>query len=275
MNLLQKLRELRPRKFLSAIKVIRLLKNWPDYFKEFLGLKKGKETLYILRSGHKLLLKEHAINTRVFNEIWVYECYNPPGFKINPEDTVLDIGANYGNFTLYAALKARNGKVYAFEPFKEVNKILEKNISINRLNNVKLIKKAVSNKSGSRDFYIAKKDNVSHSFFESNVSDVKEKIDNIKVKTISLKDFLSQEKIKKVDFLKMDCEGAEYEILFSSEKALKAIDKISMETHYVDEKRNVIALKSFLEKNGFDVSIDPNRETNFINLLYAKKRRLN
>jgi len=272
MNLLQKLREMHPRKILSAIKVIRLLKNWPDYFKEYLGFRKGKETLYILRSGHKLLLKEHAINTRVFNEIWVYECYNPEGFKISPQDTVLDIGANYGNFTLYASLKAIEGKVYAFEPFREVYKILEKNVSINRLDNVETINKAVSDKTGSKDFFLANKDNVSHSFFIGNVADKKEEISKIKVKTISLKDFVKKEKIERINFLKMDCEGAEYDILFSSSQILKVIDKISMETHYIDEKRNVLALKAFLEKNGFDVSIDPNRETRFINLLYAKRK---
>src|SRR3989344_3638747 len=137
--ILQKLKEIRFKKFLSAIKIVRLLKNWPDYFKEFFGFTKGKETLYLFRNGIRMYLKEHALNTRVFNEIWVYKCYNPNGFEINPSDIVLDIGANYGNFTLYAALKAKKGKIYSFEPLEENFNLLKKNVSINNLSNVKLM----------------------------------------------------------------------------------------------------------------------------------------
>lgn len=271
--ILQKLREIRFRKLLSALKIIKLLKNWPDYFKEFFGFTRGKETLYLFRNGIKMYLKEHALNTRVFNEIWVYECYNPKGFEINPTDVVLDIGANYGNFTLYAALKAKNGKVYSFEPLEENFNLLKKNVTVNSLPNVKLMMKAVFNKKGVKDLFLAKSDQASHSFFIGNVLSRKNSVNKVRVDTIALKNFISEEKLDRINFLKMDCEGAEYEILSSLKGALNKIDKISMETHYIDDDRNVISLKNYLEKNGFRVTIYPNHETRFINLLFAKRRK--
>ena len=69
----------------------------------------------------------------------------------------------------------------------------------------------------------------------------------------------------------MDCEGAEYPILFNaSSDILKRIQKISMECHNVDEKNNVDNLRSFLEKNGFSVKIKFGEKPNY-SMLYAMR----
>lgn len=70
------------------------------------------------------------------------------------------------------------------------------------------------------------------------------------VQTISLEQFLNDNNINKIDFLKIDCEEAEYEILFNF-NLLSMVRKISMEKHDVDKNWNSVKLKSFLEKNGF------------------------
>ena len=75
----------------------------------------------------------------------------------------------------------------------------------------------------------------------------------IEVKSISLKDIFIDNKLNKIDFLKIDCEGAEYKILFNTpKKVLKKIKKIALEYHQMDGF-SVEDLKEFLSNNGFKV----------------------
>ena len=71
--------------------------------------------------------------------------------------TVVDIGANYGSYTLIAStLVGNDGKVYAFEPELGNYDILVKNIEMNGCTNVTPIRKAVSNKQGKVRLYVDK-----------------------------------------------------------------------------------------------------------------------
>ena len=65
---------------------------------------------------------------------------------IHKGDTVLDIGANTGYYSLVAASKAK--QVYAFEPATSIRQLLEKNITLNKINNIKVQAVAISNKTG-------------------------------------------------------------------------------------------------------------------------------
>ena len=78
----------------------------------------------------------------------------------------------------------------------------------------------------------------------------------VDVPTLNLQEIFKKNKLKKIDFLKMDCEGSEYEILYGLPKRyLKKIGKISFEYHNLDKSnKNFFKLKEFLEKNGFIVS---------------------
>jgi hypothetical protein len=92
---------------------------------------------------------------------------------------------------------------------------------------------------------------------------------------VSLKDIFAKNKIPRVDFLKMDCEGAEYEILFNcQENILRKIDKIVIECHNTDKNKRLLSLKKFLEDNKFRAKIlygDKNSMTMSAPMLYAKK----
>jgi FkbM family methyltransferase len=132
-------------------------------------------------------------------------------------------------------------KVYSFEPEPENFNLLLTNVRLNSIKNIEAINKAVSKKTGTAKLRIG--------VDESECSLDNEGID---VDTISLKDFFDTYKIKKIDFLKMDCEGSEYDILMNTPKEyLKRIGKISMEVH----KTNMFLedMSDFLSKNGFSI----------------------
>ncbi len=182
-------------------------------------------------------------------EIWHYEFYNPPFMQINEKDIVFDIGGNNGFFTIYAGVKAKNGKVFAFEPVKELAEKIRENIKVNNLNNIEVENLAISNRNSFEDFYISKKHNGCHSLFKRDESDEKIQIQNVK-----LEDYCLTKKIERIDFLKLDCEGAEYDIILNlSQDFLKKIKKISMEYHDDISNHTHGEIKSFLKENNFIV----------------------
>jgi FkbM family methyltransferase len=248
----------------SFLKIIKTFKNWESYLLDYWFKKRGNLTYYG-RDGSIYQIRAPTDDHYILSEICIHQIYNPKGFEIKKGDIVLDIGAHIGIFSIYAGKK--KAKVYSFEPTKENYDKLSSNMEKNKLNNVLLSNVAVSNKKGGSPFYICneKEFNARHSLFDPGKESKK-----VIMQTTTLKDIIKENKLSKINFLKLDCEGAEYDILFNCPKEiLDKIDKISMEFHSLDEKRNRTTLKTFLERNGFIVSF--NRK--FQDILYAKKRR--
>ena len=98
------------------------------------------------------------------------------------------------------------------------------NIEINSIKNISTFNNAVSSKSGIIKFYNSQKDFAANSMYE--------KVgEEIQVQSITLENIIEKNKIKKCNLLKMDCEGAEYDILMNiPEKILEKIDNITLET---------------------------------------------
>lgn len=241
-------------KLQSIIIPIKNYKNFITYFMDRFGFIKDEYVKLILRNGLEYKIRSGSADRMIINEICVYKLYNPEHFAIGRHDTVLDIGAQAGIFSLYASLLAREGRVFSFEPVQQNFSLLKENISLNQASNITAINKAVSNTTGKEVLFFDKKNTGGHSFFAINAKEGD--AEKVTVPTISLNDFFKQYNVGSVDFLKMDCEGAEYKILFNClPQALSMIKKISMEYHDIDEKYNVKTMKVFLEKNGFRVSL--------------------
>jgi 2-polyprenyl-3-methyl-5-hydroxy-6-metoxy-1,4-benzoquinol methylase len=99
---------------------------------------KSEETKIDLGDGLSLWLsstQQLAAARYVVNEIFTKRRYDHPGFQIRPTDNVVDIGANMGIFTLWAARQANRGKVLAIEPTSAID-ALRVNIERNGLTNV-------------------------------------------------------------------------------------------------------------------------------------------
>ncbi len=130
-------------------------------------------------------------------------------------DTVIDIGANIGYYTLlFAQLVGESGQVIAFEPDPENFALLHKNIILNQYNNVKLLQKAVSNQNKQTYLYLCDDNKGMHRLYDSVCCRGR-----VEVETICLDDYLPKI-VKKVDFIKIDIEGAEYDALRGMEKIL-------------------------------------------------------
>jgi len=255
-----------------GLTIIKNLKNWPNIFFNYFGVIHNKFLTFKFRNGSEVKLrnilnKGDTSGIATIWEIFIKKNYTPKGFEINKDDTIIDIGANIGVFSLYSALKSINGKVYSYEPFETHYQRLTDNIKLNNLINIFPFNLAVCEKSGKRNLFISNQSSGMHSVvFDKNSSGTK------MVNCTTLKDIFKQNNIKQCDFLKIDCEGAEYEIIYSTPKEIfKKIKKIALEFDNIDkEKKNCLELKNFLEKNNFEVRISGAEQHQGI--LYAKQK---
>jgi FkbM family methyltransferase len=126
---------------------------------------------------------------------------------IESNDVVLDIGANYGWYSLNIAKRCPNAKIYAFEPIKRTFDILCENIKINAFENVNAF-----------NFGAGKEDAVSEFNFNKDYSGAtsmvnlldREDVEKIKCHIRNMDSFIQEKKIDRVDFIKCDIEGAEF-----------------------------------------------------------------
>ncbi len=164
-------------------------------------------------------------------------------YKINKDDIVIDAGAYDGVFTIVAAkLVGKNGKVIAFEPDAQNYKMLAANIKLNNLNNVILINKGLWS-----DSTILKFKNIG-----SGIASVNHNGD-ISIPVVSLDEAIRQLRINRIDFIKMDIEGAELEALKGCENILQNNDvKLAIASyHIVNGKQTYIKLEKMLEEYGY------------------------
>ncbi len=171
--------------------------------------------------------------------------------EVKKGDVVLDIGANIGYYTLiFAKLVGKKGRVFAFEPDPTNFALLKKNISINGYKNVILVPKAVAGKTERRKLYLIKDNPGGHRLYDSPQSDR-----SLEVEAISLDDYFRGNNLR-IDFIKMDIEGAEKEAILGMINLLKRNRKAKIVTEF-----NPLELKNFgnkpseylklLEKLGF------------------------
>lgn len=219
-----------------------------------------------LKNGLKFIVRARTMDKSVLKEVWIKNIYDKHDIKVEKGDTVIDIGAHVGMFSIYASEISQTGNVYAFEPFIENFQRLEKHKIINNKKNLFIYNKGVSDKEGIQTLYLSPDNNTGgHSLHLKTESEKK-----IDIHTIRLTDFCNNEKIDRIDFLKMDCEGAEFDILKSDETILQKVKKIIMECHPYNDNtvENMIRL---LERNGFKVVRESNSTPSGVEMLYAKK----
>ena len=166
---------------------------------------KNKDGIFFC--GSSFLVAQGAIS--------IYEPENKKYFNIE-RGVFVDIGANIGRYAVMQARKLHEGKVIAIEPMPKDFKILKKNISLNRLKNIIPIEIACSDKKGNADFWLgAEGEGTAHSLFE-----IKNRSRKIRVKTDTLDNIIRDLKIKRVDLMKVDVEGAEPNVFRGAKKIL-------------------------------------------------------
>lgn len=138
--------------------------------------------------------------------------------------TVIDIGANVGNVSLAVNYLFPNAKIYAIEPIFDIYKILKKSTVNNK--NIRSFPLAISN--NSREVIMLYDERKPEGSLVLNKL-VKFKGRKIRVKALTLDQFLKKNYIKKVDYLKIDVESFEKNVLQGARKTLENVHYLCLE----------------------------------------------
>lgn len=223
---------------------------------------------FILRNGLSVHGPDGTAILRMTWNIFNKKEYTPKGYNLGGNDIVVDIGANIGIFTLYAATMTSN-TILAYEPFPENVSFLQHNIDKNGLTNAHVSGCAVSGSPGTEELMVAET-SWGHKVVGDNASEKWKR--RIEVPSISLKQIMDDNFLSKIDFLKMDCEGAEGAILTSLPKDhLQRIEKIALEFHDNVSCKSHTEIACLLESVGFNTVVKWNGYSNF-GYLYARRR---
>lgn len=205
----------------SGLGLIKLTKNWDTLLLAYTGLIKRYEVLVECRNGAKFFVKPKGAGLSIAVDVLYKNVYEFPKRKLG---VVVDIGAHVGIFSLHAAKYAE--RVLAFEPEPENFSFLERNIELNSLHNVAPYPYAVAKREGERELYLCKDNTGAHSLIPRSGAE------SLKVQTTTLKSIFEASQVDKISFLKMDCEGCEYEVLSNLPREyFDRIEEIGLEAH--------------------------------------------
>lgn len=215
---------------------VKLFKNWPEIYRDKLQKKETREVF--LRNGFSISMSKRDAVLPIVDEIFREKVYGDLSM-LKGAPIIIDIGAHIGIFVLYVKSQIPQAKMYCFEPSIENNIFLKKNIENNKLKDCYISNNGLAGQEGSRILHIDGSSSGKNSLFGE-----KGQLQQIEVTT--LPKILS--KIGPVDFVKIDIEGAEVEVMDSlSERDFSLIKTIAIECKPNYKEK----LQQKLEKFGF------------------------
>ncbi|MBI4229453.1 MAG: FkbM family methyltransferase [Planctomycetes bacterium] len=230
---------------------MRLLRNWPVRVLERHGWREG-EIDYRLRCGLTIRLRGQRkdSDSQILWDVFVNRPYTIPETAIRPGDTVVDVGAHAGIFACWAARAASGVRVYAYEPSPESFRYLEHNVRANALANVRCMNLGMSEREGAARLYRSGRDTGSHSLFPR--AGLHDPADFTEVRLTTLEAAIRDNNLDRIDLLKLDCEGAEFGILFgASPDLLRRVRRLAVECHFKHVPHTREELSEHLSRQGF------------------------
>jgi len=238
------------------------------------------------------------------------EGYFNHGINIKEGDVVVDVGANIGVLGIRLSKKYNKIKVHSFEPIPNIFKVLEKNRELSKNPFFKVYENGLGEKKEEKEFtYFPNSPALSTAEPEVWKKEKKSLVNAVKgsikiapkkfwwaklipsflaplfakyltsnskkfiCKIITLSDFIEKEKIKQIDFLKIDCEGLEWKVLKGiEENDWKKIKSCVIEVHDINQRLNKIL--NLLKSHQFNVLVEKEeslKNTRLTNVFAVKK----
>lgn len=185
------------------------------------------------------------------------------GFENISKPVVVDLGGHIGSFILYIKTLRPQARIYSFEPLPLNLHLLYKNLTVNSIQDVKVVERAVYSRAGR--FYL----DLSTGAFDAGQVKVEINGDRpnlIPIEAVTLKDAFGGTGEEKIDLLKMDIEGSEYGVVENSlNEFARYVRQVIMEYHPAgDLKRRDFLIEKF-GRAGFRLSYETKNILGFIN----------
>lgn len=220
---------------------------------------KGKPVYYRTGTSDMMIINEILLKKGYKGEYWLPN-------EIEP-DVILDIGGNIGITSIYLANRFPNAKIFTFEPLPKNFEILQKNTEL--YENISVFNVGLGKEDGSFDIYMSEdSQNFGGASLYFEAGGVNKSL-KVTCQIRNSKDMLNELNINSIDLIKIDTEGAEYDILTSLDKEmLKNVKWITGELHgYKDFK-----LLDYLEELGFLVGMKKSLDNRLFMFHCAKQK---
>jgi amino acid adenylation domain-containing protein/FkbM family methyltransferase len=261
------------------------------------------EHLYRIGNGMELYGLNKAETEYLYDEIFVHKVYDRHGITVREGDTVFDVGANIGAYSVFLAARFENLKVYSFEPIPTVHRCLEVNAQLfghgqivpnnfglsdaekesefsfypnvslysgldkGKAENIDIVRTFLANKAeGGEQIYSLSSDMLAA------LTDDRMITERVTVQLSTVSAQIKRHAIQSIDLLKVDVERSELDVLHGIEpQDWPKIKQIVIEVHNVEGAIEYVT--SMLESRGFEVVLDQDddlKDTELFNL-YARR----
>jgi FkbH-like protein/FkbM family methyltransferase len=250
----------------------------------------GDRARYVLPNGLEIVHLNQYETDYVYKEIFEDQCYLRHGIRLQDGDTVVDVGANIGLFSLFVMSRCRNPKIYAFEPAPVVYELLKANCEAYG-SHVRAVNAGVSDKPKTATFTFYEKSSVFSGFHTDETED-REAIQTVVRNTLnstpsvareavegyvdeltadrlrrtthecrltSVSEMIREHQIDKIDLLKIDAEKSELDIIKGiDDRDWPKIAQLVIEIH--DPTREAVKrIEDLLAKKGFRCAVEHER----------------
>jgi FkbM family methyltransferase len=172
---------------------------------------------------------------------------------LKPGMTVIDVGANVGVYTFSAALQVgAQGKVIAIEPFSGCVNCLEETSKINQLSQVEVCRGAASEKAGTVKLSLHAASELNE-IVDAGTSDNMQPGTFEEVSCFTLDSLIAKENLSQVDFLKIDAEGHELQVLEGCEQILSDFKPVIMYENIAASQGSNLPVAKFLINKGYEL----------------------
>src|SRR5262245_40633976 len=233
----------------------------------FLGLPARRPLEVRLRGGLRFRIRTR-MDAWVLKETCLDRDYERDA-AIEDDWTVVDVGAAIGDFTVHAARLCPRGTVHAFEPLPDTFTRLDDHVRMNGVTNVQASQEAIASAEGTLTLYTETGLTGQHRT-AGDPSKAAEAV--FRVPATTLARAFAERGIARCDLLKIDCEGAEFEIVLGLDPdVLGRVSRIVLEYHDHVTTHTHEELVRYLEQQGFEVRVRPNPAWKQLGFLYAEK----
>lgn len=245
------------RRLRRALGAFRVYQNPVLRLLDYLGLTPNRQAQVRLRNGLRFIVRLRTGDFRILDEVFNQGVYDRALNRIRPGHVILDIGAHAGVFAIAAA--QRGATVVCFEPVQQNAELLEANAKLNAYDGKITVRRAaVSTVNGTMELFTLEGDTGGSTSFPAThpAWNADPRVRRIQVPCVTLHDILTEHRAPACDLLKMDCEGAEFDIFAQAPAAdLERIRTIILEYHPIND---VDRIRTRLEGLGFTVDVSGN-----------------
>jgi len=192
-----------------------------------------------------------------FNE-WYSDLLSLFAPYITPGSVVIDVGANLGFTTLlFARMAGMTGAVHSFEPGNQMAGKLEAMVTANELQNVHVYRMGLGSQLAELELAIPEYSGNASLSFPSHLSGKKVVIEKVRIERL---DDAIGNSLSRLDFLKIDTEGFEFEVLRGAEQTISRLKPVIYIELAQDFMQSSQASVNLLKKLGYRFTVEPDLE---------------